>query len=206
MAQWYNSCLSGRNKYLFMKKLLITTFSILLVHLTFAQHAHFGIKGGVNLSTLKNNDAYKYKTGFHAGVFSHIHLAKHVALQPELLYSSQGTESKSTLVDLRYNLGYLNLPVMFQYMFNNGFRLETGPQASLLVSAKQKINSIETDIKDDLNSFDFGWGFGLGYISKSNFGIDARYNLGLTAVNEIGTTDLKNSVFQIGVFYQFKGR
>ncbi len=189
-----------------MKKLFIITFSILLVHFTYAQHAHFGIKGGVNLSTLTNNDAFKYKTGFHAGVFSHIHLAKHFALQPELMYSTQGTESKSSLVDTRYKLGYLNLPVMVQYMFNNGFRLETGPQASLLVSAKQKINSVETDIKDDLNSFDFGWGFGVGYISKSNFGIDARYNLGLTAVNEMGTPDLKNSVFQIGVFYQFKGR
>lgn len=190
-----------------MKKLIAIAFSTFLIQITIAQQAsHFGIKGGVNLSTLRNNDAFKYQTGYHGGIFSHIHLSKHFALQPELMYSLQGAESKNSTIDLRYKLGYLNLPVMIQYMFNNGFRLETGPQASLLVSAKQKINTIETDVKDNLNSFDYGWGFGVGYISKSNFGLDARYNLGLNEVNESGATDLKNGVFQIGIFYQFRGR
>jgi hypothetical protein len=46
----------------------------------------------------------------------------------------------------------------------------------------------------------------LGYLLPSiSAGIDARYNLGLTnipAQEEAGQT-LKNSVFQVGVFYIF---
>jgi hypothetical protein len=54
--------------------------------------------------------------------------------------------------------------------------------------------------------YDFSWVFGLGYkMPKMNLGIDARYNLGLTTVNE-PTGDPaknKNSVFQFGIFYLF---
>lgn len=49
--------------------------------------------------------------------------------------------------------------------------------------------------------------FGLGY-EFVNMGLffDARYNLGLTKVNEesvAGMDDLKHQVFQIGVGYKF---
>ena len=190
-----------------MKRILLPIFSLCIISQAFAQHAHFGIKGGVNLSNLRTEtDAFDYKTGFHAGIFTHIHLAKHFALQPELLYSLQGAESKNSVVNNDIKLGYINVPVLGQYMFNNGFRFETGPQLSLLVSAENKVNNVELDIKDNINSFDIGWAFGVGYITKSKFGFDARYNLGFTAVNETGSDDRKNGVFQIGVFYQFEGR
>lgn len=176
-------------------------------HVSFAQHGHFGIKGGLNLSTLRGeSDVYSNKTGFHVGMFYHIHISQHLAIQPELLYSLQGAKVKNTILKNNLKLSYINLPILAQYMFDNGFRLETGPQPGVLVSAKQHYNGTDIDIKDNLKTLDLSWAFGVGYITSKKWGIDARYNLGITKVPETGGGNYKNGVFQIGLFYQFKGR
>jgi hypothetical protein len=61
-------------------------------------------------------------------------------------------------------------------MIGTGFRLETGPQLGFLAGAKVG----DSEANDDFNSFDLSWAFGAGYITPSGFGVDARYNLGLT--------------------------
>ncbi len=110
-----------------MKKILLLSLIIITSTLSFSQKAHFGIKGGVNFSrfTFKDNDATDYRTGFHAGILSHIHLNKQFAIQPELLYSEQGDEStvlgNNNKLDRKVN--YINIPVLLQYMFDNGFKL-----------------------------------------------------------------------------------
>ncbi len=74
-----------------MKKILLTSLIICATTMGFAQNAHFGLKGGVNFSrfTYKDNDATDFRTGFHAGLLTHIHINKQFAIQPELLYSTQ---------------------------------------------------------------------------------------------------------------------
>jgi hypothetical protein len=120
------------------------------------------------------------------------------------VYSNQGAELDE--LDSRFKFGYINVPVMFQYMFKNGFRIQTGPQAGFLLKATRDDGNSESDIKDNINSFDFAWSFGLGYITKSRLGIDARYNLGLSDLNKNPALKYQNRVFQVGLFYQFKHR
>lgn len=172
-----------------------------------AQHVNFGIKGGLNLYTINNdNDAeYDYKAGFNLGALGHIHLAKQWALQPEIVYSLQGAMINTGNVETKINLGYINVPVLFQYMFDNGFRLQAGPQLGFLVSAKSKTGSLAVDIKDNLKTVDFGLGVGAGYVhTPSGFGVDARYNFGLSNINDNDNDKLYNRGFQLGVFYLFK--
>ncbi len=87
-------------------------------------------------------------------------------------------------------------------MFDNGFRLETGLQLGLLVNAKAEAGDVEDDLNDVIKSTDVSWGFGLNYLSKSQIGVGGRYNLGLTDISE-NNSDVKNSVFQISLFYMF---
>jgi hypothetical protein len=105
------------------------------------------------------------------------------------------------------NSGYLNIPVLFKYGHSSGFFGETGPQLGFLLSANVKSGGTSTDVKSSYQSKDFSWAFGLGYfLNPVNIGIDARYNLGLTNLNKGGTGatgTVKNSVFQVGVFYLF---
>ena len=88
-------------------------------------------------------------------------------------------------------------------MFDNGFRIKTGPQLGLLVNTKDKVNGQNSQFfsSEDFKSTDVSWTFGLGYLTYSGLGIDGRYNLGLTNINDAGTNSLKNNVFQVGLFY-----
>ena len=80
-------------------------------------------------------------------------------------------------------------------------------QIGFLLSAKASAGGTSVDVKSDFKSTDFSWAFGLGYLTTANVGIDARYNLGLSNIeNTSGTNStgtLKNTVIQIGVFYLF---
>lgn len=184
----------------------VVLVAILMAQTASAQHVNFGIKGGLNFYNIRsdNSSGYDPKTGFHVGLIGHIHLDQHFALQPELIYSKEGAKYSSGGIDTRIKLGYINLPVMFQYMFNNGFRLQAGPQIGFLINAESETNDTETDI-DDLNTFEFGWGFGLAYVHPpSGFGVDARYNIGISKINEDGSEKLTNRGLQLGVFYLFK--
>ncbi len=168
-----------------------------------AQQTSIGFKAGVNIANLGTNLSPKPSAliGLHAGLLAHIHVADKFAVQPEVVYSMQGAKDNSNS-ELR--LGYLNVPVLVQYMFSNGLRLETGPQAGILLSAKEKDNNISVDVKEGVNDFDFSWAAGVGYLSKMGLGADARFNFGLSDINKNNTGKLKNNVAQIGLFYQFK--
>lgn len=176
-----------------------------------AQQTHFGLKAGLNIASLSVDEGEDYdsKVGLHLGGLAHIHVSQHFAVQPELVFSMQGGESDND--DFKFKLNYINVPVMLQYMTNDGFRLQTGPQFGFLVGAETKIGNIEVDVKDELNSFDFSWAIGAGYLFPSGWGIDARYNFGLTNIEEDDdVVETRNRVFQVGLFYQFmhnnKGR
>ncbi len=192
-----------------MKKLFFITAIISGSFIANAQHVQFGLKGGLNVATVNidnSNLNVDPRISAHVGGLAHIHLSKEFAIQPELTFSGQGYQVNGTgnNSDQHVNLSYINLPVLLQYMFESGFRIETGPQLGLLVGAKYKVGSVETDIKDSFKKVDIGWGLGLGYITKSGFGIDARYNLGLSKINDNNSDKVTNRVFQAGVFYQFK--
>jgi hypothetical protein len=169
-----------------------------------AQRAQLGIKGGLNISNLSHDwdwDA-DAKVGAHAGLLIHIPMDRPLALQPEVVFSMQGAEYGDRDVELNY----LNVPFLFMYKFPEGFRLETGPQVGVLLSAEQDDNDfIERDIEHRMKKTDLGWAFGLGYLSRTGLGVDLRYNLGLTEIYKPGyPNDVTNQVWQIGLFYQFR--
>jgi len=191
-----------------MKKLFISAVAIVSSFIVSAQSTAFGLKGGLNVATVHvKNSTYNVdpRISAHVGGLAHIHLSKEFALQPELTFSGQGYKISGTGTnpDQHYKLNYLNLPVLLQYMFNSGFRIETGPQLGALLSAKYKVGSVETDINSSFKTMDFGWDLGLGYLTHSGFGIDARYNLGIAKINDSESPKVTNNVFQAGVFYQF---
>jgi Outer membrane protein beta-barrel domain len=188
-----------------MRKVLFgLTMLIATTKTVTAQHAEFGVKGGFNAAKFSDNGtSHLFKPSVNVGILGHIHITKSFAIQPELVYSGQGTAYTSNSTDFRYNLGYINLPVLFQLMTASGFRFETGPQVGALINAKAKSGKISTDVKDNFNPTDFSWAFGVGYITPSKFGFDVRYNAGISDITKSNETNVKNNVIQAGVFYQF---
>lgn len=172
-----------------------------------SQKATIGVKAGLNIYNISNDNGANYaaKPGFNAGLLGHVHLVPHWALQPELVYSVQGAKGSGASAEIKNNLHYINVPVLIQYMFDNGFRLQAGPQVGFLVNAQQKIGSeASKDIKDSYSSADLGLGMGISYVHPSTgFGIDLRYNHGLTDINKNSTVKSTNRGGQIGIFYLF---
>lgn len=171
-----------------------------------AQTFNFGAKAGLNLYNI-SSDAPNYdsdsKIGFHVGLLSHLHLSDQWGLQLEAIYSAQGAKNTVGGVDFKTNLSYINVPLLLQYFFDNGFRIQAGPQLGLLISAKDQD---DVSFKDNVNSIDLGLSLGASYVHvPSGFGVDARYNLGLSDINnnDATTFTLKNNGFQVGVFYLF---
>lgn len=188
---------------LIMKKISLLIGAALFSSVLFAQQPKIGIKAGANFSNLVADNDYgssrEYRVGFNGGLLAHIHTNnRSIAVQPEIVFSSQG----SKFSDQEIVLNYVNVPILLQYMFDNGFRLEAGPQVGVLTSAKAKANGIKENIKNEYKDGDFSWAFGLGYLSYSGLGVNARYNLGVSNVSNIpGDAKTRNSVFQVGLFY-----
>ncbi len=154
-----------------------------------AGHVTLGIKGGLNFYNIHNdnNTSYDQRTGYNFGLLGHIHRNSQWAIQPELVYSAQGAKN--------YNLGYINIPVLIQYMFDNGFRIQAGPQVGFLVSS---------DNENDYNPIDFALSVGVSYVVPSTgFGLDLRYNHGLNDINKSSEVKSTNRGIQFGLFYLF---
>jgi len=189
-----------------MKKTIIFAATFIFLLSAKAQNTHFGIKAGMNASSLNASPAnsdMQTKIGFNAGILAHIHARNaQWAIQPEAYYSSEGAKSKSNN-DSKTDLGFLNIPVLAQYMFDNGFRIEAGPQVGFLMNAKFKEGGSSTDIKDGYNTVAFSIPVGVGYLTTSGLGFDARYNFGISDLSKNSGATLHSNVFQFGIFYQF---
>lgn len=178
------------------KTILIIVFFFGLSMNIQAQFLKYGIKGGVNFANQTgsniniNNTDYNTSTitNYHFGFVAKMQLINSLAIQPELLYTTQGATYKNTLEEFDNKLGYISIPVMAKIKFNNIIDLELGPQASFLVSEKNNFDS------NDAETFDFGVNAGLAFnITKSLF-LQARYCLGLADVSK--DAEVKNSVVQ----------
>jgi hypothetical protein len=195
-----------------MKKTVVLIFATVLFISANAQ-VQFGVKGGVNLANVTVSSdlssggtaSPSSLTSFNAGILASIPLFNSFTLQPEAVYSGQGAKETESGVSGTINYDYINVPVLFKYNHSSGLFAETGPQVGFLTAAKVSAQGASQDIKNETQSVDFSWAFGLGYkIPDINLGIDLRYNLGLTNVEKgTATGTAKNSVFQFGLFYLF---
>ena len=186
-----------------MKSIFALALLLVLTVPGFSQKrdVQFGIKAGVNLANFNDNVSTSgSRTGFHGGFLAHIHLNPNWAVQPEILYSTQGAKMNGG----HYEIDYINVPMLVQYMFKSGFRIESGIQLGLLTSAKfEEHDGDENNHRGDFNSSDISLPIGVGYLAPTGLGFDVRYNLGLTDITK-GGADVKNRVWQMGMFYQFR--
>lgn len=159
--------------------------------------AKFGIKGGLNLTNLYVADVSTehMKAGFNAGVFAKLPVTRGFSIQPELLYSLKGAkEDYNNFVqgsgEYRFNLGYMELPLLAVVNIAPNFNIHAGGYAAYLVNANIKnVNDQGTVVganelsTGDFNRWDFGLAGGAGF-DIQNFTIGARYNYGLSHIGK----------------------
>jgi Outer membrane protein beta-barrel domain len=209
------------------KIIMTVVFLVSISQMTFSQTSSassnfkFGIKAGVNFANLQtqNVDNNNVLTGFNAGIFAKVPITESFAIQPELLYTTKGAKLtyNNYFVNgtAKFNLNYIELPVLVVLNLTNNFNIHAGPYVAYLVDGKATNDPQGTlfDIQNNLNNedynkFDTGLVFGLGY-DADQIGFGVRYNYGLQKVGKersfLGTNytfpDGKNSVINLYFSY-----
>jgi len=210
-----------------MKKIIFSlTICLLIAAVSYAQNdISYGIKGGLNYSNLvyefedSNNDFLDFnaKVGFYAGGFINISLSDKFALQPELLYSSQGAkldidysqvlifdQNDPTFLeneeDVNVKQSKLLLPILLQYKIGSDFSLFLGPQITYTLNFETEVDSgdelVVSRFQDD-DKIGIDVSARLGYKVSENMMIELGYFRGLTNQNSV-----KSSVFQLGLAHK----
>ncbi|HYF68040.1 MAG TPA: porin family protein [Ohtaekwangia sp.] len=181
-----------------------------------------GVKGGVNFSNFRVDKIAdnNMKAGLNLGLFAKLPVGAMFSIQPELLYSSKGAKLKYDNFiqgegEYRFNMNYLELPVLAVFNIGKYFNIHAGPYAAFLTSSNIKdmdddgtIEGVKDIDVDNFNRFDYGVAAGIG-IDVNGFIAGARYNYGLQEIGEEGnltgelTSDSKNSVATIYIGFGF---
>ncbi len=203
-----------KNKFLAVI-VMAGVISMLSADSTFAQSARAGIKGGLNVSNLYVDDVTdeNARYGFNVGVYGQVLSSESAALQLELLYATKGSRNfydGALEQEIKYNLNYLDLPVLAVIKLGESAEIHLGGYASYLLHANISYsgdfaNGDDEIDKDNLKSFDCGLVGGIGF----NFGavqVGARYNYGLVKIADSDAArsvigDSKNSVAQLYISF-----
>lgn len=195
-----------------MKKLMILAAMMLMSTGAFAQGMFVKPMVGATLSTLTGDvEDTKFRLGLGAGAEFGYMFSEQFGATAGVLFSMQGCKYKDNeyLKDYGTTLTYLNIPILANLYLLPGLAVKAGVQPGFLLSAKSKGKERllgdweEFDVSgtDGLKKFDFSIPLGLSY-EISDFVIDARYNLGLTNINDNDLGKAKNGVIMLTVGYK----
>ncbi|TMM58774.1 PorT family protein [Maribacter algarum] len=183
------------------KHSIFTILFCLLFSLVSAQDFSFGVKGGLNVASVGGGTYTGFgglgsKISFHIGGIAEVPISEKFAVQPELLYSSQGTKW-NFVGGNNLKLDYVNLPILGKYYIIEGLSAEAGPVVGFLISTNAN--------KEDYNSLDVAFAIGASYKLNESIFFSLRYNKGLTDINKNAaiTVSNQNNVFQISAGYAF---
>jgi len=196
-----------------MKKRIVLLSSILLFGLVSAlaqAQLSIGLKGGLNFAKLDFDqsvaDNYDSRTGYHAGLFTLVKIGP-IGIQPEVIFSKQGTKYTINSNDYEANFDYINVPLILKFYLPLKLNLQAGPQFGFLSAAEIKDAAGSTDVKDFFeNNSDISVAVGLGWDLPFGLTVDARYNIGVSDIefepSPSNPVTFKNKVIQLSVGYK----
>jgi len=162
-----------------------------------ANFSHF-TKGNnyYNSGGINNNERFDTNTEFYIGFYGALKLSKFYTLQPEINYSAQGSNYKtSNYGSVNLNVDYLSFVILNKFAFSDQFNIHFGPTLDFVLSRNF----------DTYSNVDLAFVLGAGYNFTPNFGIEARVKKGIIPVYESGIDyeNHTNVVFSLGATYTF---
>ncbi len=210
-----------------MKHILFAAALLLSSLSAFAQYEVGTItiqpKVGMNVSSLNKLPGTSMRVGFTAGVEAEYQVWDIISVSVGAVYSQQGYRHnyKSSfegelMTDMseRYNMDYINIPILANVYVADGLAVKAGIQPGFCVSHKYREKNNITgrlqkgDIETLDRKFDLAIPVGLSYELPNGVTFDARYNIGLLkAIREYQESGRYkvgyNSVFQLTIGYKF---
>ncbi|SNT24737.1 Outer membrane protein beta-barrel domain-containing protein [Ekhidna lutea] len=169
-----------------MKSYLILIISLIFTTKVISQTPEgIGIRAGLNYAETGITDANK---GIHFGAYGYVRLSEKIGLQPEILYSKEGS--------FGINLNYLDIPILLKLNSQSGFNIHLGPEVGYLLSANDEDGS---DIKASYEKLKLSSVLGVGWDTPSGFQFSTKYIFGLTRMPV--DDGFKGWVYQFSIGY-----
>ena len=168
--------------------------------------AIFGVKAGVNGSTIVGSDAdllvtfgtdgkeiaASPKIGFQLGIFAQLQMTQQLTFRPEIQLSEIGVryaqvQQNSFKANLQNNYYYLDLPLLIQWKGNSNFKIMAGGQVSYLLRAKSDIARAGDFVLNygvDFVKFPISGVLEFGYDLPANISLGLRAQYGINTVTE----------------------
>ncbi|MBN2864349.1 MAG: PorT family protein [Bacteroidales bacterium] len=210
-----------------MKKLLVLVFTV-LISIPVISQVNFGVKLGVNTSSITMADAKTVTSGstsylieqakgasygVHGGLFVRVNISNFY-IQPELLLATGSNEYTVTNVSSQLdslkaqNFNKLDIPVMLGFKFGP-LRINAGPSASLMLNSPEDLIK-DPDFKTMYSNLSYGYQAGIGVDLLKKLTIDLRYEGSLkkyqntieTTLGDVNLDDRPNSfLLSVGIIF-----
>jgi hypothetical protein len=186
------------------KKITIIAFFVLFSNVLFAQGFELGIKGGADVQKISGvSFKEEFAYGYHLGAYTEIKLSKTFSIQPELYYSAASMNKGNSLDTLytsidpkKIKFGYINIPILLNIKLSDKVKLQVGPRYGILNNTNL---SVKANAEKALKMGDFSFVSGI-QLQYSKIRVYARYQIGLTNINEISTQEKwKSQSIHIGI-------
>ncbi len=176
----------------------------------------YGVKGGLNMSTVSidpdEGENPKSKMGGVVGGFVEMGVNGGLSVQPEFLFTMMGTKFSEDGVEAKANINYVQIPILVKKKFGAGSKqvqpfVAVGPGIGFRTSAKLASDDFdipedEADFKDETKATTFSLIFA-GGVNVGPASVEARYDLGLTDIDDGAESTIKGRTFSILVGFGF---
>ena len=192
-----------------MKKFNLT-LAICLAAISFASaqiipKVQFGIKGGMNLSSLSKSGTFSAdnQAGYLGGIWARFG-ALGFNFQPETYVTSKNVTLTDNGVVTNAKFTSIDVPLLFGGKigaFGFGARFYTGPVVSFAINKDQTYSSAASSItKLDYKDQNYAWQVGAGVDIRS-LSVDLRYEAGLSK-QTYGAGSTKINLFNLSLAYR----
>lgn len=205
-----------------MKKLLTVLAAAIFMSATAsAQYFNFGVKGGVAANWMPGTQIDWYSglgpagtdrvlpnIGFYAGVSGTLEMDGSFFPQIEILYSRKGiTTNNDIFGKYSRDISYIQVPLLAGFKLSDDrFRVTFGPEFGFCIGQKVKYgNQYEVDPASLGNPkpFNFAVALQATYLIADGFGVEAKFDYGVTTTLDEPGDRGRNMSTQIGICYYF---
>lgn len=211
-----------------MKKIIAIAAMLVITATAVKAQFSFGLKGGLNVSTLSLKDYNanldtSNRTGFYVGPTAKFSLPI-VGLGVDIaaLYNQRTSKIDDEISSQNIERKTISVPVNLRYQLIGlgdaaGLFIFTGPQLDFNIGDKTIYEGVVEGIKSDwtMKNSDFSWNVGVGAMVMNHLQVNVNYNIGISKTSDINfsgvidgvketvTGSMKQNTWQIGLAYWF---
>lgn len=191
-----------------MRKLFSLTIYFLLLGTALPLYAQ-QFTGGLNLgltASQVDGDTYKgyNKLGISAGGWVNITFGQHSAFHTGLSYIQKGSRKnpdyeKEDFSSLIIRLGYVEMPLLYQYRLRSGIFLETGTAIGVLVHSFEEVNGLPS-LSNPFGVMDISFQAGIGYQMNEKWKVGIRSGNSLASIRKERVSGDRHRIWGYGQY------